>query len=269
MRKVNKIFENEVMKFLSSKKMKFIILFIVGMTILAAYAYNDMANAVAAGLEKTINYPDDLKTFLANISGTNFMLAFLSDVIYRSELPFYLIFIVIIAVEVFSEDYQRGTLKFTLLTGVECKDVLLGKFLFMAYISLAIALINFVFSFIVGQIVFGGNVFNDVLLEVLILTVLVVAPAMALSSIIFLLSQTNLSSKIIMIFGILFTIFIGILDAFTGSKRFSPVGAIGMFNNEIPSTSAEYYAAIGVSIIYVIVLTSIGYKIAKIKDLYK
>lgn len=269
MNKVNKIFENEITKFLYTKKLKFIIFFVAATTMLATYFYNDMVNAVAQGLEKTNTYPDELKMFLINLSGTDFMLSFLTDFIYKSVFPFYLIFIAIIAVEVFAEDYQNGTLKFTLLTGVEGKDVILGKFLFMAFVALIISLISFVFSFIVGQLVFGGAIDWNVFLEVLILSVLVVAPTMALTSIIFILAQTNLNTKIITLLGIGFTVVMGILDSLTESIRFSPIGAISMFNNSTPDISAEFLWTVGVSIVYTVVITAIGYNIAKNKDLYK
>ena len=202
-------------------------------------------------------YSQEFITILQNFNGVTFSKMFLLDFIYKPYFSIYLIFISIIAVNVFSNDYKSGNLKFALLTNTTVTQLYLGKVLFMMLVSTIIVSINFILSLILGQIAFGGSIPVAELLEVLVLYFISVIPAVAFSLIISLISLTKLSPNVIIGASIGVIILFGIIDTLTKFKYISPIGILSFFEQGIPLFSISMIISLGMAVIYILLL-SIG-----------
>ena len=216
-----------------------------------------MINNVMTGDARIETYSQEFITILQNFNGVTFSKMFLLDFIYKPYFSIYLIFISIIAVNVFSNDYKSGNLKFALLTNTTVTQLYLGKVLFMMLVSTIIVSINFILSLILGQIAFGGSIPVAELLEVLVLYFISVIPAVAFSLIISLISLTKLSPNVIIGASIGVIILFGIIDTLTKFKYISPIGILSFFEQGIPLFSISMIISLGMAVIYILLL-SIG-----------
>ncbi|PJI07620.1 MULTISPECIES: ABC transporter permease [Clostridium] len=82
----------------------------------------------------------------------NFVIETLGGMIMKPLIP---IFMVLVVSEAFTEDYANGTMKFSLMTPIKRKELVIGKFLFIAVYAAALMIISFIFSYIVGIFAFG------------------------------------------------------------------------------------------------------------------
>lgn len=247
------IIKNEFRKFFKGKVFIFEILLIIGLCLIGITAYKDMVNITVNDLPKASTYSDELKAVLKHLDGAGFAKLFLTDFIYKSYFSFFLIFIVITAVNVFSDDRESGNMKFTILTGAKRNTVIIGKLIFMACMIILTVLFNLVVSLAAGIIGFGVPASFESVLEVTGITFLAVVPAFAITVFIALLSQIKISSKIIMAASIVFTFIMGVIDTLTGAARFSPIGALSSFSEKLPAMSSQLLSGCAVSAIYIAV----------------
>lgn len=266
MQKVIKVTKNEFTKFISQKKLYILFILIFAITVMGLYAYNDMVQNVLQSTSKAETYSTEFKEMAVNFSGYYFTKLSLTDFIYKPYISLYLIFIVIIAIDVFSNDLKQGNLKFQLISNVNRTELYIGKVLFMFIISILIAMLNFILVFIGGQLVFGGTVNILDILKVFMIYELSIFPAVALSLIIAILSFLKLSTTILTEISIGITLVLGIIDTFTNSKYFSPIGGLQLFSNDLPSLSNHLLSCSLVSLIYIVVLTYIIQLIIKKVD---
>ena len=250
---MTKIVKNEFRKFFKGKIFIFEFLLIIGLCLLGVTAYKDMVDITVNELPKSQTYSEALKDTLRSMDGAEFSKLFLTDFIYKSFFSFFLIFIVITAVNVFSDDRESGNMKFTILTGVDRNTVILGKLIFMVCSIFMTVIFNLVLSLVVGTIFFGAPASMDTVLEVVGMTLLAVVPAFAITVFIALLSQIKISSKIIMAVGIVFTFIMGVLDTLTGTSRFSPIGSLSVFSDNVPAINHQLLTGCAVSAVYVAV----------------
>lgn len=248
-----KIVQNEFKKFFSSKTFIFEILLMVGLCVLSIVAYKDMANIAAEELPRAEAYSDEFTNVLMNMNGVAFAKLFLTDFIYKDYISFFLLFVVIYAVNTFSSDRENGTMKFTLLTGVDQKTLIAGKLVFMACAIGVILLFNMVLSLLVGFIAFGGKCDFLQLLEYIGLNALTILPGLAIAVIVAVLSQIRVSSKVIMGVGLVMVFILGMLDAMTPTIHFSPVGALSHFSAQIPAIDPTLLLRYLVSLVYCVV----------------
>ena len=246
------VLKNETIKFINEKKLYIMLGVIFILVILGVIAYKDMINNVMTGDARIETYSQEFITILQTFSKM-----FLLDFIYKPYFSIYLIFISIIAVNVFSNDYKSGNLKFALLTNTTVTQLYLGKVLFMMLVSTIIVSINFILSLILGQIAFGGSIPVAELLEVLVLYFISVIPAVAFSLIISLISLTKLSPNVIIGASIGVIILFGIIDTLTKFKYISPIGILSFFEQGIPSFNISMIISLGMAVIYILLL-SIG-----------
>jgi len=248
-----KIIQNEFRRFFSSKIFIFEIILMIGLCALSVVAYKDMANMAAENLPRAEAYSEEMTQVLLNMNGVSFAKLFLTDFIYKDYISFFLIFIVIFAVNTFSSDRENGTMKFTLLTGVDQGTLIGGKLVFMACAIGVILLFNMVLSLLVGFIFFGGKCDFVQLIEYIGINMLSILPGLSIAVIVALLSQIRVSPKVIMGIGLIVVFVLGMLDAMTATKQFSPVGALSHFYDCIPSIDSTLLVRYLVSLAYCIV----------------
>jgi ABC-2 type transport system permease protein len=130
------VLKNEFIKTISGKKFYIFLLSIVSSLVLMAIA--------------TISFK--AKDSSIALSVQPFLKDALNGILVKPLLP---IFMIIIAAETFSEDYTEGTMKFSLLTPIKKKDLILGKLAFIAVYSAALIAFSFVTGYIIGTIFLG------------------------------------------------------------------------------------------------------------------
>ena len=230
-----KIIQNEFRKFLSGKAFVFEILLMAGLFTLGVIAYKDMADIAAKNLPRAQFYTEEFKSVLMNMNGVTFAKLSLTDFIYKNNLPFFLIFVVIHTVNTFSSDRENGTMKFTLLTGVDKETLIAGKLMFMASSIGMIVLLNILLSLAIGCFFFGGTGDFIQIIEYIGISLLAILPGLSMAVIVAVLSQIRISSKIIMAIGLITVLVLGMLDTMTATNRFSPIGALSIYADQIPS----------------------------------
>lgn len=227
-----KVIKNEFIKLIHQKKFAILLVVILALCILSAYGYSDMRNDVFKHTAKSEEYDSAFKALITNLNYVRFSILFSGDFIYKTLLPIYLIFIAIIFTSVLSEDYLEGTMKFSLVSPITKSQLILGKLLFMLVISSIIALFNLVISLIIGYIAFGGaNIISSELLKVILIYTFSIAPVMAFGTIVLLISLIVKNSSTVISTTIVLAIILNIIDFFTKTKNFSPIGILAKFSN--------------------------------------
>jgi ABC-type transport system involved in multi-copper enzyme maturation permease subunit len=254
-RNIIKITLNELKKFIRSKKFYVLCFLIIGLALLAVYAYNEMAQNVMTNSPKIKGYSEELKTILVNLNGTNFARLFLTDFIYKNFFSIFIIFILLISIDIFGIDKEIGTFKFTLLTGVKVWEVYIGKIVAIALISLAIVSSNLITSFALGQIFFDTNFNVQNFSTVVLLYLSSVIPAIIISLLIAILCLSKVSSKVLTIVGILFVFIFGTVDSLTITKYFSPIGLLSVFSDCLPQINRTFTQCLSTAITYIIILS--------------
>lgn len=266
-----KTIKNELIKFMYGKKIIIIAFFIFCMICLSACVYTEMQNIAVMGLPKSLSYSNEFKSILTNMSGINFSYLVLTEILYKPILSFYLVFIALIAIDVFAIDSENGTRNTMLNTGISAKQIIKGKLLFMFLISMFIVLFNFIISIVIGKIVFAGNltIFNTT--NLLVTSLVIILPALSVSIIIALLSESDINSKLITLISIGMIIILGFAGNFFDSFRIiSPIGAASVFNDNfsIPKLNGELILCATVSFTYFIVVYILLNNVISNKDYY-
>ncbi len=254
MANIYKITFNELNKFFRSKKFYVLCFLIVGLAILAVIAYRDMALNVITNSSKSENYSEELKIVLRNLNGINFSRLFLTDFIFKSFFSIFVIFILLISIDVFCIDKESGNFKFTLLTGVKVWEAYIGKIIAMILIASLIIFSNLFISFILGQIFFDSELNMQNLYTVFLLYFSSIVPAIIISLIIALSCLSKISSKLLSIIGILFTFILGTVDSLTVTKYFSPIGLLSVFSDCLPQINKPFTQCFSTAITYIFIL---------------
>jgi len=254
-----KVITNEFIKLFSEKKFYVFLLVIGAMALLSAYAYSDMKLEVLNNTAKAQNYSDALKAVLLNMTPSSFLKLFATDFIYKPFIPLFLIFVGIIGVNTFCEDYVSGNMKFFLVSPLTKVQLFIGKMLYMLLLIVLLVLGNMVFGYVVGNGFFGMESMNMTkALEVISIYLFAVLPAFAFTMIIALLSLVVKNTRTIMTGSIILAIGLTVADSFSASKYFSPVGAISVMQDglkDVMSTlmltnlTALGYSVIGIALV--------------------
>ncbi len=250
---MKEIVKNEFKKLVKGKIFIFELLLLVGLCCIAVKAYGEMSEIVLNNLPKSKFYSEEMKTVLSEIDGVIFAKLFLTDFIYKGYFSFFLIFVVIIAVNTFSVDRESGNMKFALLTGVDKNSIVIGKIIYMICAIFVSLVINLVLSLTIGIIFFGISSSPKELMELILLNFFSILPATAITVFIALISQIRISSMAIVAIGIVFALLMGILDTTTLTYHFSPIGALSRFASNYPRLDGPLITCYIVSIAYICV----------------
>jgi|GEM_PF-2255821 len=254
MKNISKIISNEIYKFLNGKIIYFLFFIILGLCILGVIAYKELALNVLNNDPKANNYSYELKTTLFNLNGIGFCRLFLTDFIFKNYFSIYAIFIILIAINIFSIDKDTGNMKFAYLTGINFNQIYIGKIISICVISFFILTFNFFVSLFCGQIFFEKSInFNDIF-EIILIHYSCILPSIIISNIIALVSLAKVSIKIQTILGLIVVFILGTLDSSTNLKYYSPIGLLSVFSVELPKFNLSFIRCVIISIIYIILL---------------
>lgn len=248
------IVRNEFIKLTSSKKFIILIFLIVSVCILSGYGYIQMRNDVINQTAKGLGFDQNVKSTLMNLNYAKFSILFSSDFIYKPFLPIYLIFMSILLGSLVSEDYLEGTMKFSLISPVSKQDLILGKILFIFIFSTLIAIFNLIISLVVGYILFGASNVNiyDVYNGIYIYLISVL-PIMAFSTIVIYISLIIKNTATVITISVIMSIIITIVDYFTKTKEFSPIGILSIFSDGYSINIEAATFPLLCSVLYIIV----------------
>jgi ABC-type transport system involved in multi-copper enzyme maturation permease subunit len=165
---------------------------------------------------------------------------------------------VLIAVDIFGIDKERGTMKFAMLSGIKPIEIYAGKLLTALATALGIALINFTVAFIAGLISIGGSLLPHELFDVFLIYASASVPGMAVVTIISVLSLFPINTKVLMGGGIMIVFILGLADSLTVvGKELSPIGVLSVFGNDIPFINAGFISSLLLSFVYTTVFAII------------
>lgn len=165
---------------------------------------------------------------------------------------------VILAVDIFAYDYENGTLKYTVLTGVNLKDVIVGKIIFTGILALGFALVNFFIPILLGSYFFGLSSFKISELKIVFLmNIFAIIPCLTIIMMVCVLSFLKLSAKLVLAFSLGFSFVLGVADTLTRTKFYSPIGSLFFFNGKIPNITIGYIQSLASSLIYIVILMGI------------
>lgn len=252
------VLKNELVKLIYQKKFVILLSIIALLCILAGYAYNEMKIELLNHTVKSEGFSDQMKSILLNLNYINFSILFSGDFVYKPLLPVYLIFMSIIVTSVISEDYLAGTMKFSLISPITKIQLMLGKLLFVFVISVIIALFNFIVSLFVGYVVFGAsNVILSELLKAFSIYIISIFPVMAFGTIVLCISLTIKNTGTVIAATIILAIGLNMVDYFTKTKDFSPIGLLAKFSNSYSINLADGILPVVCSMAYIVVFSVI------------
>ncbi|MDD6794148.1 MAG: ABC transporter permease subunit [Clostridiaceae bacterium] len=222
-----KVAKNELRKVFYSKQFYVLLVFIIIMSFLSAYLYGDIRNSILSGTVDADRYSAEVKQNFINMNAITFMQMLLTDFIFKPMIPFFAIFMVVFAVKTFAEDNVSGRLKFTILECDQRAKICYGKLLYLFIITFIGVLMNFVCGFLLGSFIFGlkgvtaGNFLSEIGMYVS-----AIIPIVSFAAIIGVISMVASKNNTFIVIGVMSSILISLLDKFTVTKYYSPLGII-------------------------------------------
>jgi ABC-type transport system involved in multi-copper enzyme maturation permease subunit len=243
--------------------------FIVLLCALAMVAYNEMAANVLNNLPVSAKYPPDLKILLQSLNSTSFTRLSSTDFIYKNYFSFYAVFMVLIAVDIFSTDKENGTMKFTILCGIRPEQIYFGKILTAFLTAAVITLFNFTAALAFGLFSVGGSFQMSDLMGVFAIYIAASVPGTVIGILVSILSFLRINSKVLTGIGLLAVFTLGIIDSSNNAHiLFSPIGLLSTFGNNIPNINANFIYNFIIEIAYIILLSTALFTVVKKSDYF-
>lgn len=222
-----KVAKNELIKTFYHKQFHILLVFIIIMALFSTYIYADIQIKIINGEIEVNRYTEEVKQSYINMNGSIFMWNFLTDFIFKPMIPYFLIFMVLFSIKTFSEDNSSGNLKFFILDINNRTDIFYGKILYLFAIITIVVLINILLSFILGVIFFGikGMTIKG-LLFISSIYLLAIIPILSFTTLIGVCSLMLVSSNVCIVIGVMLSVLVSVIDRFTISKHFSPIGIL-------------------------------------------
>lgn len=231
-----KIFKNEILKFLYSKRVIFFMACLLGALIFFTILILNFNKQPV-----TIN---------------SFMSSYFKGFLLSPVLP---VICIIFSAQIVAEDYTLGCTKFFLISNIRKQDIITGKLLFLTLIIL----ISLIFSF-GSSLVIGSIFFNDVSsLNELIKNYIVCMPtliSLCCFTILIALLSDSFQNTIMISIGTY--IVMSILDNILPSAKYFTITSILSVGGNVTNNSIYI-----MSIVYFILFTILGIKIMKEKDI--
>lgn len=205
---------------------------------------------------------------LINITTQSFLKLFLTDFIYKPFIPLFLIFVGIIAVNIFCDDYVSGNMKFFLISKMRKSQLYIGKVVYMFLVVLMLIAANLIFGFIAGSFFFKPGTFDmNFIQDTLAVYMFSAIPALAFAIVISVVSILVNNSTTMLSVSIFLSIALTVVDQFTKSKYFSPVGTISLLGDNLIVSMKDFLITNGISLVYVILGGVIAISAFKRKDI--
>ncbi|AGK96637.1 ABC transporter permease [Clostridium pasteurianum] len=266
MKNVLNLVKNEYIKLFSEKKLYIILAYIILLSFFTAKSYTDSKFQPGA----ISGFPPNMRFLLNNLNALNYLIIFSTDSIFGGTTQFSIMIVSLLAIDTFLYDFKSGNAKFVLASGISKFELTLSKYIYMILNIFIIICMFFVIGFIMGSFFFGIHGITSInFIETFIIYLLGAIPMLAFTSIIALISCTNINKSILTLISIMFIIIMGISDSFTNTKFFSPTGMLSLFNYDVPMkiTFNILYCGL-ISFIYFIVTFMLYIFIMERKDIF-
>ncbi|MDF2677419.1 MAG: hypothetical protein K0Q97_1742 [Bacillota bacterium] len=266
MKNIIKLVKNEYIKLFSEKKLYVILAYIILLSFFTAKSYTDSKFQSGA----ISGFPPNMKFLLNNLNALNYLKIFSTDSIFGGTTQFSIMIISFLSIDTFLYDYKSGNAKFVLASGISKLKLTLSKYIYMIINIFIIICMFFVVGFIIGAFFFGiqGTTSTN-FIETFVIYLFGAIPMLAFTSIIALISCTNINKSILTLISIMFIIIMGISDSFTNTKFFSPTGMLALFNSDVPMRITHNILYCGlISFIYFIITFMLYIFIMEKKDVF-
>lgn len=200
----------------------------------------------------------------AHIGTQNFLEVCLWGIVMRPIIP---IFIILAVAEIITEDYSKGTMKFSLLATIKKREIILGKFLFLVFYEMIMLLISFIQCYVVQIFALGiGN--NKTFFYNIKCYFVIVLPLVAFSMIISLISILIDNSTVVITINIALYFVVDMINFYVKST----IGSIffgGLNVYKILGKVNNYQIAltIAVSSLYALLFIVLNMEVIKKKDI--
>ncbi|MBD7910677.1 hypothetical protein [Clostridium cibarium] len=253
-----KLIKNEFIKMIYEKKFYVLLVTIITMLIATLYIYMAMKNYAIADSIEAQKYSVEWKEQLKNMNSIIFLDNYSTSFIFKSGIPFFLIFVTIFAVDCFGEDFYSGNLKFFANLDTRGESLFKAKVVYLIIFSLIIVIINLVLGFISSSIVF--HIKFQGIFRSLIIYLSSILPVVSFSLIVGLISMFIRNRAIRTVVGVGLCISVGILDKIVKVDYFSPIGIISIIASKQVENIKFIDLAIcnSISLIYFILAFFIG-----------
>ncbi|OAA84853.1 hypothetical protein [Clostridium ljungdahlii] len=261
-----KLFKNEIIKMLHSKKLYVLMVFVIFMIAAICYMiYLDrghiMNNAPIAR-----NYSNQLKMDILNMNSVIFLKQFSTEFIFRTVVPYFAFFMTVFSVSIFGEDFFSGNMKYFARLTKDHVNVFKAKVLSIIFYSALVVILTLILGFTISSFVFKLSF--DGLGKIVLIYLSAIIPVASFGLIIGIISLFFKNTTISIAIGIVSSIFLTVSDRLTITSNFSPIGVLGLMEKFRANNISLISLLIvnGVSVIHLLVAYFIGKKLFKNKE---
>lgn len=199
----------------------------------------------------------------AHIGTQNFLEVCLWGIVMRPIIP---IFIILAVAETITEDYSKGTMKFSIITAIKKREIMLGKFLFLAFYEIIMLIISFVQCYIVQIFTLGiGN--SQAFIYNIKCYFVIMLPLLAFSMIISLVSILIDNSTVVITINIALYFIVDMINFFVKSTIGSIfLGGLNTYRLIGKVNNYEIALAIAIAGLYTLIFLALNIEIIKKKD---
>lgn len=258
-----RLLKNEFIKMVHEKKIYILLGIMFLILISSVYIYNTMKGYVLSNSSEAIKYSTSWKYQLSNMNSIIFIDNYATDFIFKSGIPFFVIFISIFSIDCFGDDFYSGNMKFFANSDTNKSSLFKAKVLYLIIICLSIVILNLILAFAISSIVFNMK-FQGLFRSILIYLSSII-PVVSFSLIIGLCSLFIPNKSIRISVGVSLCILTGIIDRLINSTYFSPIGIIALIaKKQIENISfIDLFMCNFISFLYLILAFFIGKSIFK------
>lgn len=199
-----------------------------------------------------------------HIGTQNFLEACLWGIVMRPIIP---IFIILAVAEIVTEDYSKGTMKFSFITTIKKREIILGKLLFLAFYEIIMLLISFVQCYIVQIFTLGiGN--NEVFIYNVKCYLVIILPLLAFSMALSFISILIDNSTIVIAINISLYFVVDMINfCVKGTVGFIFLGGLNTYRLIGKVNNYEIALTIAVSCLYALLFIVFNMEAIKKKDI--
>lgn len=248
-----KFFKNEIIKIVRSQKTCILLVFVLFMIGAICYMMHIERLNIINGVPKTRNYSMQLKMEILNVNSVIFLKLFSTEFVFRTVVPYFVFFMVVVSVEIFGEDFFSGNMKYFIRLSGEREQLFKAKVLAVIFYSFSVVAVTFLLGFAISSLVFALSFHG--FFRIMLVYLSAVVPVASFGLIIGLVSMFIRNKNVSITIGIILSIFLTVSDRLTITSSFSPIGVLGLMEKlradnvslisllMADATSAVYFAA--------------------------
>lgn len=198
----------------------------------------------ASSYSSTINSGDlDGWDILRNFDLGKYVKIASTDILYQGTTLFSLMIFGILLLNLYLEDFNTGTYKYIIISGISKKSYYAQQLLFMVFIVLSFIVLSYCAVLGIGCCFWGttgfsGKDFTETLYLYLVAAVPICTYLIWIFNIAMLVRNKWVSNFI----AVLLPLLLGIVDSLTRTKLYSPFGLLCIFNQESPVDKIPHLA---------------------------